>query len=245
MLEWVDIPAGRVILEQGWVFNASSKEPIYSARPLRTYEVEPFLISKCPVTVAQYQAFIADRGYENEQWWQDLARRYTDPVNIAKVGNRPRTSISWYEAVAFSRWLSAKLEQRVMLPTEIQWQRSAQGDDALEYPWGRIFDQARCNTCESRIHETTPVDHYPQGQSPFGVFDLSGNVYEWCLNAYDDPSETNISGERTRACRGGAFGFSQDRARTAFRTYFSPTFRVGAVGFRVIMCHDTQLSRSG
>lgn len=236
MLEWINIPLGQVTLEEGWIRTNASMEPVYSTKLAKTYDVKPFSISKYPVTVAQYQEFIADQGYENEQWWQGLAQRITKPSNLSKDDNLPRTSVSWYESIAFCRWLSVQRAENITLPNEIQWQRAGQGEDSRAYPWGSNFDQTLCNTSESRIHETTPVDRYPLGQSPFGVFDLSGNVYEWCLNTYDDPLQTDISGEKFRASRGGAYGFGKDRARVAFRTLFQPSFCVGTVGFRVVLC---------
>ena len=102
--------------------------------------------------------------------------------------NLPRTNVKWYEAIAFCRWLTAQIGARgdmsITLPTEQQWQRAAQGDDGREYPWGREFDMNKCNTQESGIGQTTPVTQYPQGASPYGVLDMSGNVWEWCLTDY-------------------------------------------------------------
>jgi len=236
LLEWITISAGKVTLEKGWV---GSK---YSTDPMGTFPVDAFAISKYPITNAHYQAFISDGGYKNDQWWQGLAKRYAMPAEPAwATEDYPRESVSWYEAIAFCRWLSSKLGQTVTLPTEMQWQRAAQGDDGREYPWGNGFDRAKCNTAESGIGQTTPVDRYPNGQSPFGVFDMAGNVWEWCLNEYSNPLTTDISGTMDRVLRGGSWHGYLNVARTAYRYYFGLPDDEGSIfGFRVAVSTPSQ-----
>jgi len=136
--------------------------------------------------------------------------------------------------MAFTRWLSEKIGQTVTLPTEMQWQRAAQGDDERGYPWGNEFDPAKCNTSESGFKKTTSVDQYPEGASPFGVLDMAGNVREWCLNEYGDPLNVSGTGEGTRVLRGGSWSRSYRSARAAFHRGNIPGNRSGAVGFRLV-----------
>lgn len=218
LLEWINIPAGRVTLGKPGEFI-----------------VAPFAIAKYPVTNAQYQAFISDEGYETDQWWQGLAERFTEPDTPNwTTDNHPRERVNWYEAVAFCRWLSSKVEQAVTLPTEMQWQWAAQGDEGREYPWGRSFDTAKCNTEESGIGQTTPVDRYPQGQSPYGVTDMSGNVWEWTLTDYNSRNSEDLSNDKRRGVRGGSFLNSGYDARAASRDDFRPAIRRNNFGFRVV-----------
>jgi very-short-patch-repair endonuclease len=121
----------------------------------------------------------------------------------------------------------------IRLPTEQEWQRAAQGDDGREYPWGNEFDETKCNTRESNIGKTTPVDRYPQGASPYGVLDMSGNVWEWCLNEYRSPDEVSIDMANRCAVRGGSWFSAQAGAQAGFRSWDSPGYRDNDLGFRV------------
>lgn len=221
LLEWINIPAGKIKLEKvvGGFF-----------------EVAPFAIGKYPVTNAQFNAFIADRGYKDTRWWEGLTKSFDSPEPPRwPTEDHPRESISWYEAMAFCRWLSAKLEREIILPTEMQWQRAAQGEDGRRYPWGDQFHESKCNASESNIGRTTPVTQYPTGASPFGVMDMSGNVWEWCLNFFDEPGKVDGRNDNNRrAVRGGSFFNGQDGTRAAFRLRNLPHIRQWIGGFRVV-----------
>ena len=98
------------------------------------------------------------------------------------------------------------------------------GDDGRVYPWGNDFDKNRCNTDESGIGKTTPVTRYEgQGDSPFGVTDMSGNVREWCLTEYKSGSDT-VEGDARRVLRGGSWYYDQlSCARRVSRLQHVPT----------------------
>jgi formylglycine-generating enzyme required for sulfatase activity len=218
LLEWCDIPAGWVMIEE------------------KEHSIEAFRISKYPVTYAQFQAFIdAPDGFRNDECWQGLAERETEPGKQEwPVDNHPRENVSWYDAVAFCRWLSDKTGLAISLPTEQQWQRAAQGDDEREYPWGSGLDPRRCNTSENDLKRTTPVDQYPDGVSPYGAHDMAGNVWEWCLNESDNPENTGLAGSAIRVLRGGSWYSAPERARCTARYRDQPDARFGDFGFRVV-----------
>jgi formylglycine-generating enzyme required for sulfatase activity len=130
--------------------------------------------------------------------------------------------------------IGVRANWQVSLPTEQQWQRAAQGDDGREYPWGDAFDSSRCNTEESGIKRTTPVNQYPNGISPYGVYDMAGNVWEWCLNEYEDPDITSLAASHSHVVRGGSWGSPQDIARVACRGGRGQSIRSAHVGFRVV-----------
>jgi formylglycine-generating enzyme required for sulfatase activity len=178
---------------------------------------ERYWMGKYPVTNAQYAKFIDADGYSTERWWtaegwqarQD--KNWTEPrfwTNSAFNGaEQPIVGVSWYEAVAFCQWLSEASGEKIMLPTEARWQYAAQGDDGRAYPWGRNRDAGRCNhnVGERGIGKTTPVRQYEgRGDSRFGVADMAGNVWEWCLTDYGNRTDDLHSVARSRVRRGGS-----------------------------------------
>lgn len=204
--------------------------------------VEQFRITKYPITNAQFQAFIdSPQGYSNDHWWDYSSyarawhRQNPEPLSVADKPDLPRVNICWYEAIAFCLWLSTETGLEMMLPTESQWQRAAQGDDANVYPWGDQFDVRRCNARESLIRHLTPVGQYPRGASAFGVMDMVGNAWEWCMNTQDNFSERyDFLSRAKRAIRGGSYISNQNRLQTDFHFHVNPRCRYETIGFRVI-----------
>ncbi|MBI1258333.1 MAG: SUMF1/EgtB/PvdO family nonheme iron enzyme [Chloroflexi bacterium] len=231
--EWCEIPAGKVTLEAGG-----------SLKGRTTFDVAAFRIAKYPITNAQYQMFVDERkGYRYSPWWDysveamDWRLDNPSPHEPGFAGDDlPRMNITWYEAVAFCRWLSAKNSTlfEITLPTEPQWQRAAQGDDGRAFPWGNTFDSGKANTSESKIGLTTPVTGYPEGTSPYGVMDMSGNVWEWCMTMFES-GENTLAGIEGRVVRGGSWRSNQGLARVNYRNFYTDRIRhfVSATGFRV------------
>ena len=229
-IDWVEIPLGECIYQQG-----------------ERLTLPAFLIARVPITNAQFQVFIDDGGYESDRWREGLAQRIEAPAAPqSSQPNRPRETVSWYEAVAFCRWLSAKLELAegtvVRLPTEQEWERAARGSAGHEYPWGDGYCPGFANINETwgdagpnYLAETSPVGVYPQSTSPYGVLDGSGNVWEWCLNEHDKPERVGPGGKAARVLRGGSWGDLQGYARAVDRYGNNPGVRAGSFGFRV-MC---------
>lgn len=228
-LKWCTVPSGEVRLRIGnrrIVFFISS-----------------FKISKYPITNAQYQLFVnAADGYRDPQWWQFSTHaanwHRTHPKvmpSVAERGAHPRAELSWYEAVAFCNWMSAKLNMTIKLPTEHQWQRASQGDDNRPYPWGETFDASLCNTRESGLDKTSPVMGYLPGISPYSVADLAGNVWEWCDNTrYNEQPSAEFS-DGKRIIRGGSYAKPAKQAMTTCRRQLEPNKRNKTVGFRVVL----------
>ncbi|MCS7313640.1 MAG: formylglycine-generating enzyme family protein, partial [Acidobacteria bacterium] len=115
------------------------------------------------------------------------------------------------------------------LPTAAQWEYAARGPQALQFPWGRSFDVARCNTKESRHGGTTPVDAYPNGRSPFGIWDLCGNVWEWTAT---------VTSDGKRVVKGGSFREGKDRALNYESRSWPPDTRRDDLGFRCVLSAD-------
>ena len=149
----------------------------------------------------------------------------------------PRETVTWYAAVAFTRWLSAKTGEKIALPTEQQWQRAAQGDDGLAYPWGNEWDGKKCNNSVGLVrlftnNKPTPVTQYPQGASPFGALDMSGNAWEWCATDFKT-GEPELNGTNVRVLRGGSWLITNAvNFRAAVRSWDDPNGGNDRIGFR-------------
>ncbi len=197
-------------------------------------------MARYPITNAQFEAFAtAEDGWRNTSWWD-----YSSDANTWRSRNRrlvksyfkdcddcPRENLTWYTMVAFTRWLSAKTGEEIMLPTEQQWQHAALGDDNRIYPWGNEWDAKKCNSRESGNARTTPVTKYPQGASPYGVMDMLGNVMEFCLT-HLLTGKSELDGGDERITRGSRFDYSVDYARGINRGWNYPSLENLGVGFR-------------
>ncbi|MEN8177601.1 MAG: SUMF1/EgtB/PvdO family nonheme iron enzyme [Pseudomonadota bacterium] len=225
-IDWVEIPAGLFIYGEG--------------EEQQEIDLDLFQISRYPITNSQYQCFIDAGGYEEERWWQDLIKPEPEKSTWEQP-NRPRTDVDWYEAVAFTRWLSAQLNQPIRLPTEQEWEKAARDADGRQYPWGNEYINGYANVDESEekgeyLKQTTAVGLYPLDKSPYGVRDMAGNVWEWCLNKYKHPEqiEPDTSGD-SRVLRGGSWIYNPGNARAANRYRDLPDYRNYDGGFRVVL----------
>jgi formylglycine-generating enzyme required for sulfatase activity len=246
-ISWCEIPAGEFIY-QG---NERVKLPTYH-------------IARYPITYVQFQAFLdAPDGFEDDRWWEGLTARYRKQAmaeQYFEYDNYPRDSVSWYQAVAYCRWLTAKYDEHglwntvgaqglaplhdnrrllIRLPTEAEWEKAARGTEGLIYPYGNAFDPAKGNTSETGIGQTSAVGLFPDGASPYGVLDMSGNVWEWCLTAWADeyqhPGMNDPEGDARRVLRGGSWDVSQYVARAVSRYRNFPNLCGYLYGFRVVL----------
>jgi formylglycine-generating enzyme required for sulfatase activity len=206
-----------------------------------TQNLPAFKIARYPVTYAQYQCFLdAGDGWRDKRWWQGLSadddERNTTDEQAFKYWNHPRETVSWYDAVAFCRWLSARLGYTVTLPSEQQFERAARFTDGRAYPWGDDYRAGHANTDSEKdpIGKTTAVGLYPAGASVEGVCDLSGNVWEWCRNEHSNPERMQDAGGEARVVRGGSWDVSSLNARAAYRGNNLPFVRFNDFGFRLV-----------
>ncbi|MCE7937576.1 hypothetical protein DCC79_03775 [bacterium] len=235
-IDWVTVPAGRFVYQDG------------EAR--REIVLPAFDIARHPVTWIQFQAFVDDPdGYVDDRWWVDLDDRPSAPMAAAlPIANHPRETVSWYEAVAFCRWLTDRMRESgrieaagiVQLPTEEQWEKAARGTDGREYPWGDGYRVGHANINETwerigphNLGRTSAVGIYPHGASRCGALDMAGNVWEWCLNEYGKPDRVGVSGNAARVLRGGSWNSDRLSARSAARGRDRPHDRNDNIGFRV------------
>jgi formylglycine-generating enzyme required for sulfatase activity len=241
------------IPEITWCYVPADNEPSVEIKDLR-FALREFFMAKYPVTNQQFKAFIDDpEGYDNPRWWAGLPPQFQRVEILPSRGqfpNLPREMVTWYQAVAFTKWLTAhysgeRLEHptgtfvigenaEIRLPTEWEWQWAAQGGrEVREFPWEGGWDTRRANTFESHLAAVTIGQAYPHGAALCGVFDLAGNLWEWCLNEFES---FNVVMDSTvdRCVHGGSFVYIGDFARAAARSNDAPFFRNSNVGFRVV-----------
>ncbi len=217
-----------------------------------------YWIGRYPVTVAQYRAFVKARGYDRPDWWTrsgwawiQTTRRDAPTwwAHQRAFANRPVVGVTWYEAMAYARWLQHQLHKRklpippgyqVRLPTEAEWEKAARGTDARAYPWGNEWQEDRASLLRA-TGGPAPVGLFPAGASPCRALDMCGNVREWCLSlgrAYpympdDELNDPDSPGPRV--LRGGAYDDGLRRGRCAAREWGAPDRFGDAIGFRLAM----------
>ncbi len=162
--------------------------------------------------------------------------------------NYPIVDVNWYDAVAYCEWLTTKTASTYKLPTEAQWEYAAVGTNGhITYPWGNTFYSNYCNWQEGGLVDgyanTSPVGSFENGKSPFGVYDMAGNVWEWCRDWYKSdyysvspisiPPECYDSSSAKKVDRGGSWGHNSSFARCSVRSKGLPDTRVPRLGFRV------------
>ncbi|MBK8797886.1 MAG: SUMF1/EgtB/PvdO family nonheme iron enzyme [Anaerolineales bacterium] len=261
-LAWIKIPACDAQGQHTFFYHDGERDVRRDSPP-------DFWIARYPVTYAQFQAFVDDpEGYRNPRWREGLADYFGETQTRWEqrwpIANRPRENVTWPEAVVFCRWLTAqarthptllpdadmlpRLEQgwSIRLPTEVEWVKAARGWDDRRYPWGPAYQSGRANVDETEnkngpynLGETAPAGMYPHGASPFGVEEMSGGVWEYCLNKYDNPNDADLSGDDQRATRGGSWYWSAQDSSVAARG--GDVVSSGGSGFRVVCAASPSL----
>lgn len=234
---------------------------------VHTVTLAPFAIDRFPVSNAQFRCFIEDGGYERQEWWIPdgwnwrvktgrTAPKFWQPGE-STLDEHPVVGITWYEADAYARFVKKRL------PSEAEWEKAARGLDARRYPWGHVFDLTRCNTADFWLQRevrdyldwythfflrrpwreravTMPVHAFPEGASPYGALNMSGNVWEWCADWYAEdyyassPCRNPRGVERSseKVCRGGSFGYFGWAARVTDRGHHTPHHYSLGLGMR-------------
>ena len=238
--EMVLIPAGEFLM------GSDDDEAYDDEKPVHPVYVDAFYMDKYLVTNAQYKVFVD----ANPQWRKDLIPEayhdgfYLDHWNGGSYpdgkGNHPVTEVSWYATMAYARWAGKRL------PTEAEWAKAARGGlVGMKYPWGNTIDASMANY-DWNVDDTTPVGHYAPNR--YGLYDMSGNVWEWCFDAYDEtfyansPHRNPVAGGQVgdgftsvkskRVLRGGSLRDSARALRVAIRYGPWPMSTFGSIGFR-------------
>ncbi len=231
----VEISAGEFIRGSDKVdVNQQSSElgtlkPWYlDEHPAHRHHLPLFYIDKYEVTTGEYKLFID-------------ATNSRPPVSFFGRGvppgreRYPVTDINWYEASRYCEWKGKRL------PTEAEWEKAARGTDGREFPWGEGYDKTKLNAGDSGIGDIAPVGSFQAGASPYGVMDMSGNVWEWTSDWYqpypNSDYEVDEFGEKQKVFRGGGWGGIGHYAlplfyRAAYRSSIPPEEAYADLGFR-------------
>jgi len=251
-IEWVSIPAGNFIM--GSTAADTAIWPYTNDEyPQHIVYLNDYQISKYEITNAQYKTFIDAGGYSKSTYWSTDGWKWRTDNSITEprwwykgkynsgnaFPNYPVVGICWHEADAFCRWAGGRL------PTSAEWEKAARGTDAHYWPWGNIWDATKCNS-EGTLdgyEKSAPVGSFPSGVSPYGVYDMAGNVLEWCNDWYQSgyysvSSGNNPTGPITgtrRVLRDGCWANDSSYCRTAIYLGDDPSGRadVGLFGFRI------------
>lgn len=195
-------PEGMVFVPEG-EFTMGDDSEQYS-RPSRKVKVKGFFIDVYEVTNEQYQRYIEATGARPPKGWS----RKTFPKG---KGRYPVTGVTWDDAVAFAKWRGMRL------PTEEEWEYAARGSDGRKFPWGDEWVDGNANTLSAGLVE---VGKFP-GRSPFGLFDMAGNAWEWTSSdagAYPGGEAfATKSSREEKVIRGGRFGATPDKVTVFFR----------------------------
>lgn len=233
----------RLVTSGSFMMGSAAPEAAPNEQPPARTNVSCFFMSRFPVTNAQYERFDPGHRTRRAPWADD---------------HHPVVYVSSLEAMKFCEWLSTQDRHRYRLPTEAEWEYAARGVDGRTFPWGEQLNRndlanfADSNTAfawrdpeiNDGFSETAPVGTYPRGASPFGIEDLAGNVWEWCLDIFEpykgkertNPQSVLTTGKRIY--RGGSWKSRATSLRASARGFNIPEYSANDVGFRVVCACD-------
>lgn len=197
------------LVDAGVFLCGPENEPVF---------VPAFYIDVFPTTNADYARFTAATGHPSPRHW---TRESTPPDGLQ---DHPVVFVTWHDATAYASWAAKSL------PTGRQWEKAARGTRGDVYPWGSQLTPAKCNVRESDIRSTTPVNRYHSGTSPYGVYDLCGNIWEWCSTG---------TAENRYELKGSAFTSPFYRAAPSAFNDAASTMLDDDTGFRCVTPAET------
>ncbi|MBI3359702.1 MAG: SUMF1/EgtB/PvdO family nonheme iron enzyme [Chloroflexi bacterium] len=246
-------------------FEMGSDSGLSDEQPVHTVTLDDYWIDRTEVTNAMFTEFVKATGYQTEAeahgrssvftlssevWEQTAGADWQHPrgpgTSLDGLADHPVVHVSWHDARAYCEWAGRRL------PTEAEWEKAARGTDGRTYPWRtenvteKLLNFAdrnlnvgwADNSLDDGFEFTAPVGSYPGGASPYGAWDMAGNVWEWVSSLYRaypyDPNDgrENLTSTAARVLRGGSWLNGQDLVRAAVRVKGKPTDSLEYAGFR-------------
>ena len=249
----LESPDAKMVYINAGEFQMGSEIGNTDERPIHTVYLDAYYIDRYEVTNAEYKQFVD----ANPQWGKgQIPREYHDGYYLSHWNlnefpsgkeNYPVVYVSWYAAMAYAQWVKKRL------PTEAEWEKAARGGlvDKI-YPWGDEIDSTKANYYDTTEKELTPVGTYPE--NGYGLYDMAGNVREWCLDSYEvdyydnSPKQNPVAGvinleeikkiflnlKTDRVLRGGSWLNSAKNSRVSNRSKRAPTDTNPNEGFRCV-----------
>ena len=228
------IPTGMILIPEGY-FQMGTSSGNNDEKPMHFVYTSSFYIDKYEVSNQDYQMFMDATGHPAPIFWDDS--RFNE-------SEQPVVGVSWNDAMSYSKWKGHRL------PTEAEWEKSARGNDGRLWPWGGKFDKGfffffvNIFGKNDNYSHTAPVNYYHSGVSPFGLYNTAGNVWEWCLDWYDEnyyknSPEINPEGPRgplkMKVLRGGSWVNSIESVKVVKRARNYPHIKNKIYGFRTVL----------
>ncbi len=244
LLGFVEIPAGSFVMGSDPATDrmAFENERWSDTERQGMVDLPTFYIGRTEVTVAQFSAFVEETDYT------------IDDQTLRGAPDHPVVNVSWTDALAYSRWLEATLEEwsetpselgqilrdggQVSLPSEAEWEKAARGTDGRIYPWGNQPMNDRANYGGTG---TTPVGSFECPECAFDLSDMSGNVWELTRSPYQSypydatDDRDDLEADALWVMRGGSFSDAENNLRAAIRGRVDPGVRNPTIGFRVVI----------
>jgi formylglycine-generating enzyme required for sulfatase activity len=227
------LPEGSMVLIPAGEFTMGSQDGDADERPAHKVQVNAFSMDVYEVTVRQYAEFLRAEGFHSPLDWKTM--------NQPTHQKYPVANVDWADAAAYCKWAGKRL------PTEAEWEKAARGTDGRLYPWGNDPPtplHANYGKTGSHNYEAlAPVGTFENGKSPYGIYDMAGNVWEWVSDWYDtdyykNSPQQNPEGPPTggfKVIRGGAWNTSARNLRSSDRYWDPPSFRsLYFPGFRCV-----------
>jgi formylglycine-generating enzyme required for sulfatase activity len=215
-------------------FDMGSDEGWDSERPIHNVNLPAYWMDQTEVTNAQYELCVSASACDAPGNEKSFSR--SEYYNNIEFDDYPVINVSWYDANAYCEWAGKRL------PSEAEWEKAARNGENLTYPWGEDISCERANYIDC-IGDTTAVGTLPSGASPYGVLDLSGNVWEWVADWYnalyyeDSPLDypKGPDSGAYRVVRGGSWNDYEWYLRSASRYSYFPDNKRVSVGFRCVL----------
>ncbi len=218
------VPGDMVTVPAGEFTMGTDKDPhpLKLAEPAHKVNLPEYKIDVYEVTNGEFAKFQVESSYKAQGDWQ----------SYYKIGREdyPVANVTWSDAKAYCEWAGKRL------PTEAEWEKAARGTTSTRYPWGDVFDWTKANTNEHGVRDTLEVGSLPEDKSPYGSYDMFGNVQEWTaddLKPYPGAKLDDVYKRKLKVIRGASYAMKGESMYLFSRTA-APAEAQWGIGFRCV-----------